>query len=88
MRSPYFDSSTGSTVTAATIVISTPSEAATARPRSNAIPSVNIPSSAMITVQPANRTARPAVSIAPTVAASTPSPACRFSRKRVTMNSA
>ena len=48
-----------------------------------------MPSSAMITVVPANRTARPAVSIAhdaSTVATSVP--ARWFSRKRVTMNSA
>ena len=47
-----------------------------------------MPSSATITVPPANSTALPAVSIATSVAARTPPPPRRFWRKRVTMNSA
>ncbi len=42
----------------------------------------------MITVVPANSTARPAVSIAVTIASSAPTPGRCSSRKRVTMNSA
>ena len=52
------------------------------------MPRANMPSRAMITVRPANSTARPAVSMAAIVAARTSMPARAFSRKRVTMNSA
>ena len=47
-----------------------------------------MPSSAMHTVLPANRTARPEVSMAWTAASSGVSPACRPRRCLVTMNSA
>ena len=42
--------------------------------------------SEMITVMPANSTARPLVSIDEAIESSTLAPACRFSRCRVTMN--
>ena len=70
------------------MVIKTPSAAATAIPLRKLMPSANMPSRAMITVHPAKTTARPAVSIAATIALSTSAPARTFSRKRVTMNSA
>ena len=61
--------------------------AAMASPYMNATPVANIPSSAMITVTPASRTARPEVSIALRTALST-SPEARYSsRNLVTMNS-
>ena len=46
------------------------------------------PSTEITTVVPANSTARPAVSMARTTLRSGSSPAVRFSRYRVTMNSA
>jgi hypothetical protein len=80
MLVPTKPSTAGSSVTAASIVIRTPIEMPTARPRIMSSPMVNMPITAMITVQPANRTARPAVSIARTVARSGSRPACKPSR--------
>ena len=64
MLLPTNPRSAGSSVIEASIVVSTPIEMPTARPRIMARPMMNRPSTAMITVQPANSTARPAVSIA------------------------
>ena len=68
-------------------VNSTAITAAIARPYMNDTPVANMPSSAIITVTPASRTARPEVSIAASTALSV-SPETRYSsRKRVTINS-
>ena len=88
MRGPRRDSAAGRTVRAASIVISTASAEATASPYRKLTPSRNWPSRAMITVTPANTTARPAESIASSIADWSSAPARKFSRKRVTMNSA
>ena len=78
----------GSSVSEATAVTATTVAAAAASPVTNARPMRTMPSSEMTTVVPANATARPAVSRATTVASSIEAPLCRFSRNRVTMNSA
>ena len=52
------------------------------------MPSSHIPIRAMITVIPANSTARPAVSVAAIAAARGSRPSLSASRKRVTMKSA
>ena len=62
--------------------------AAMATPYRKLTPSANIPSMAMQTISPANRTARPEVSIASTTAASRVSPRASACLYRVTMNSA
>src|SRR5580704_13260611 len=61
IRSPYFDSIAGSTVSDANIVASTANTEEIARPYRKLTPVTNIPSSAIITVVPARRTARPDV---------------------------
>ena len=68
IRAPTFDRRAGSSVSDASIVSSTAMADDTARPVRNPTPSTSIPSSATITVMPANRTARPDVSIAATTA--------------------
>ena len=67
---PMRDRSAGSAVRAASIVNSTAIAEATASPLRKLTPSANIPSSAMITVDPANSTARPAMLMAVSVAPS------------------
>ena len=81
-------SSAGRRVSDATIVTATTVAALTASPVTKLMPMMIMPSSEMTTVVPANSTARPAVSMASTVASRTSIPLCRFSRYRVTMNSA
>ena len=73
-------SSAGSSVTEAIIVTSTVTAAPVARPLMKPRPMMNMPSSEMTTVNPANTTARPAVSSATTVDCSGPSPALSPSR--------
>jgi hypothetical protein len=67
-------------VTEATIVQNTPMAIPTARPRMIESPTVNMPNTAMITTPPASSTARPAVSIDRTVAASGSRPSFKPSR--------
>ncbi len=73
-------SSAGSRVTEAIIVTSTVTAAPVARPLMNDRPMMNMPSSEITTVTPANMTARPAVSSATTVDCSGSRPAFRPSR--------
>ena len=91
-RAPTIVSSAGSSVSEASITSSTPIEAEIATPYRKLTPSSIIPSSAITTVQPANSTARPAVSIACTTdSRGSPNvgPGVAYaSRKRVRMNSA
>ena len=87
-RIPNTPSSAGSRVTAASTVNTTVSAEATARPFRKLTPRTRMPSSAMHTVLPANRTARPEVSMALTAASSGVSPACKPRRCLVTMKSA
>ncbi len=87
-RLPTYASNAGSIVRLASMVSSTASADATASPSRKLRPSTTMPSSAMITVVPANSTARPAVSIATIVAGATSAPDRRLSRKRVTMKRA
>ena len=75
MRAPKRESAAGRTVSAASIVISTASAEAIASPYRKLTPSANCPSRAMITVMPANSTARPAVSIASSIAGWSSAPA-------------
>ena len=63
IRVPTQPSSAGSSVSEARIISSTPSAEATATPWTKLSPMRNRPSSEMITVMPANSTARPLVSI-------------------------
>ena len=86
-RMPIIPSSAGISVTAAVIVISTTIAEATATPLRKLTPSTNRPSSATITVAPANSTARPDVFSARTHAASGSRPALIALRWRVTTNS-
>ena len=65
-RSPKKPSSAGSSVSEASTVVATLSDAATATPYRNDRPRANSPSRAMQTVMPANSTARPEVSTAVT----------------------
>ncbi len=88
IRVPTQPSSAGSRVSEAAIIIATASAEAMATPCTNASPMSRSPSNAMITVMPANITARPLVSIAATTESSTLAPRLRFSRYRVTMNRA
>ena len=74
IQSPDLLSTAGRTVSAPTIVRSTASADAIAAPCRNDSPSSSSPSSAMITVQPAKKTVRPAVSIAMSSAASRSTP--------------
>ena len=69
-------------------VSSTAITEATASPYVKLTPVANIPSSAITTVVPASRIARPDVSIAPITDCSTSPISAKFSRNRVTMNSA
>jgi hypothetical protein len=63
-RAPKRDSSAGSSVSEASIVKSTAMTEPIASPYMKLTPVTNIPSSAMITVVPASKTALPEVSIA------------------------
>ena len=87
-RPPKRDSIAGSSVSVAASVSSTAITEATARPYVKLTPVANIPSNAITTVAPASRIARPDVSIAPSTDCSTSPSAAKFSRNRVTMNSA
>ena len=80
MLPPTKPSSAGNSVSDASIVVSTPIETATAVPRMTVVFISSRPSTEMITVVPANNTARPAVPMARTVACSGSRPAARFSR--------
>ena len=84
---PNIPSSAGISVTAAVMVVSTTIAEAMATPLRKLTPSTNSPSSATITVAPANRTARPDVFSARTQAASGSRPAVIALRWRVTTNS-
>ena len=88
MRRPIMPSSAGRSVSEANMVKATASAEATAGPRRKVTPSRSMPSSATITVVPAKKTARPAVSIAVTTASWTSSPSRRPERNRVTTKSA
>ena len=81
-------SSAGSRVTEPRTTIATVAAAATATPFISDSRSTSRPIMPITTVVPATSTERPAVRIACPVAPSGLSPACRHSRKRVTMNSA
>ncbi len=88
IRAPTQPSSAGSKVSEAAIIMATASAEAMATPCTKARPISSRPSNAMITVMPANNTARPLVSIDATTESSTLAPRLRFSRYRVTMKSA
>ncbi len=74
--------------TATSTLEKTTSAPATPRLATNGIPTAKSPRRAIMTIVPANITARPAVSTACTTAPWTLNPAPRPSRKRVTTNSA
>ena len=63
-RSPAKPSNAGSNVSDAATVTATTDAAPTARPVTNVTPMTSMPSSEITTVNPANRTDRPAVSMA------------------------
>ena len=84
---PIIPSSAGISVTAAVIVVSTTIADANATPLRKLTPSTSRPSSATITVAPANSTARPDVFSARMHAASGSRPALIALRWRVTTNS-
>ena len=77
----------GSSVSAASIIVNTTAAPPMAMPWRNARPMSSAPSSEMTTTIPANSTARPAVSIDRSTAASGSRPSRRPRRYRVTMNS-
>ena len=87
-RSPAKPSRAGSRVSEAIIVMATTTAAPMARPETKLSCMISMPMREMTTVVPANSTARPAVSMAMSVDDSMLWPLCRFSRNRVTMNSA
>ena len=87
-RRPIFASSAGNNVTAAVTVRNTVNDAATAIPVRNPTLRMSMPSSAMMTVPPANSTARPEVFIAVVIAVVTSAPWRSAFRCRLTMNSA
>ncbi len=74
MRLPTSPSKAGSRVSEPTIISSTPITDASATPCTKLRPMRNSPISEMITVMPANSTARPLVSIASTTESSTSRP--------------
>ena len=76
-RRPIRLRNAGSRVSDAASTTTTPIAAATAAPLSRLTPSANIPSRAITTVVPANRTARPEVLIAASTACSTSPPFVR-----------
>ena len=80
MLRPTKPSSAGSSVTDASIVVSTPIAMPMATPRMIDVFISSRPSTEITTVVPANSTARPAVSSACTTLRSGSSPAARFSR--------
>ena len=85
---PMKPSMAGSSVRAAIMVRATPMAAASANPYRKLTPRANMPRSAMHTMIPANRTARPEVLTALTMEDSTSRPATSPCRCRVTMNRA
>ena len=74
MRVPTIARRDGKSVTAATIITATPIAIATEKPLTNARPIERSPNSAITTVIPANKTARPEVSIDSTMESSTDMP--------------
>ena len=88
MRCPANPSSAGSRVSDAARTVSTVAEAPTARPWMNLRPITHMPSTLITTVMPAKKTARPAVSMASTVASSSGKPRFSPSRYLVMMNNA
>ena len=80
MLRPTNPSSAGSSVIDASMVVSTPAAIAMDTPRMIDVFMSHRPSTEMITVDPANNTARPAVSMACTTLRSGSRPAARFSR--------
>ena len=85
---PTNPSSAGSSVSAAIIMTSTAAAPEMARPLTNARPIAIRPSNEIITVIPANNTARPLESIESITACSGSRPLCKPSRYRETMNRA
>ena len=77
---PAKPSSAGSSVSAASTATSTAVDVPIARPWRNDMPISSMPSSEIITVQPAKATARPAVPNASTIAASPSRPRWRAPR--------
>ena len=77
MLRPTKPSTAGSNVTAASTVTATTAAAPMPNPLMNDRPIASMPSNAMITVRPANNTARPDVSMAVITASSGSRPACR-----------
>ena len=73
-RAPTRESTAGNKVSAASIVSNTAIAEEIASPLRNPTPRTSMPRSATITVRPANRTARPAVSIASITAPRTSPP--------------
>ena len=88
IRSPAKPRSAGSNVSEAISVMATTVAMPMAMPEMKLSCMMSRPIREMTTVVPANSTARPAVSIATRVEDSTLWPLWRFSRNRVTMNSA
>ena len=86
-RMPNIPSSAGISVTAAVMTVSTTIAEANATPLRKLTPSTSRPSSATMTVAPANSTARPDVLSARAHAASGSRPAMIAFRWRVTTNS-
>ena len=80
MRVPTHPSNAGNRVSEARIIMATAIADAIATPWTKASPMSRSPSSAMMTVIPANITARPLVSIEATTESSTLAPRLRFSR--------
>ncbi len=88
IRSPANPNKAGSRVSDANRVNATTTAMPIAIPEMKPSCMTSMPSSEMTTVDPANTTARPAVSIAISVDCSMLCPLCRFSRNLVTMNKA
>ena len=88
IRVPTQPRSAGSRVSDPSTIMSTPIDEAIATPCTKSRPMRHRPSSEMITVAPANSTARPLVSIDSATESSTSRPSRNPSRYLVTMNSA
>jgi hypothetical protein len=80
IRVPTQPSRAGSNVSEPSTIISTPIDDATAMPCTKSSPMRNRPINEMITVRPANSTARPLVSIDSAIASSTLNPSRKPSR--------
>ena len=88
MCRPANPSTAGTSVTEASIVMSTVSEVPMANPRIMSMPMKNMPRKESTTVVPAKSTARPAVLVATTTASRGRRPPASPSRYLVTMKSA